>query len=405
MDRLIIPVNVPNTHWFVICVFFQERKIQAYDTSPVKDGRLHYIKAVFNYIQLEYEAYNGESLSDPEGWKLVPCYKDNNDNIVPVQDPRLSNCGVFSCLIMELLMNKIDPWILNDYRLNVDTDGRFALFHSIKFNKPVFQHYYTPDCLSVERCKNGPYNWEELFPLTAIAMNRDELPYIEELAYHLNGLKIADEPVGTALTPLPKPWDFKFRPPKLDDGVVWSYDPAQRIVLGNFTAVTDISWRHKQYIGSIMERDDLTLIMEGLASNLCAKLTDLKLLREELLLELGDQTYHNFRRFNRVEQEGFAYYRAEDSGVTPMKVKEYVRYLNTLMGESPTSPFSFQEEDGQEVRFDKATDVVFYMLDVDMTNHLLKIDEGFQSEFKLKEILPGGKWCMLNSVRCSVVAS
>ena len=39
--------------------------------------------------------------------------------------------------------------------------------------------------------------------------------------------------------------------------------------------------------------------------------------------------------------------------------------------------------------FDKATDVVFYMLDVDMTNHLLKIDEGFQSEFKLKEILPG----------------
>ena len=302
-------------------------------------------------------------------------------------------------------MNKIDPWILNDYRLNVDTDGRFALFHSIKFNKPVFQHYYTPDYLSIERCKNGPYNREELFPLTSIAMNREELPYIEELAYHLNGLKIADEPVVTGLTPLPKPWDFEFWPPKLDDGVVWSYDPAQRIVLGKFTTVTDISWRHKQYIGSIMERDDLTLIMEGLASNLCAKLTDLKLLREELLLELGDQTYHNFRRFNRVEQEGFVYYRAEDSGVTPMKVKEYVRYLNTLMGEYPTSPFSFQKEDGQEVQLDKATDVVFYMLDVDMTNHLLKIDEGFQSEFKLKEILPGGKWCMLNSVRCSVVAS
>ena len=75
-----------------------------------------------------------------------------------------------------------------------------------------------------------------------------------------------------------------------------------------------------------------------------------------------------------------------------------MHHLTILMGELPTSPFSYQSEDGQEVNFDSATDVIFYMLDVDMTKHLLTMNATFEKEFKLKEIQPGGSWCMLNSV-------
>ena len=380
-----------------------------YDTAPSKKGRRTHLDAVFQYIQAEYAAYNGKPLPDRNAWVLVPCRKRNT--IVPMQDASLNNCGLFTCLIMELLINKIDPWILNDHQSEVDTRGRFALFHSIKFNKPVFQHCYGPANLSIERCKNGPHDWEGLFPLTSVLVDRAKCPYIEELAYHLSGLTVKDQapviedqgpPVVAAPSKLSEPWNFKFVPPELNDGVVWSYDHARRIVLGKFTNVTDIHWRHKRYIGEIMERDDLTLIMEGLVANLCAKMEGLKLLLKELRLDFGNEVYHNYRRFDRVtDDEGFVTYRTTNSGVTPLKVKDYVRYLTTWMGESPSSPFSYKDENGLEVKFDSATDVVFYMLDVDMTEYLTKINSSFETEFKMKEILPGGAWCMVNSVSCT----
>ena len=71
-----------------------------------------------------------------------------------------------------------------------------------------------------------------------------------------------------------------------------------------------------------------------------------------------------------------------------MKVRDYVRYLTTWMGESQSSPFSYKDENGQEGKFDSATDVVFYMLDVDMTEYLTKIYSAFETEFTMKEILP-----------------
>ena len=371
-----------------------------YDTSPTKNGRIVYINAVFRYLKDEYMAYNGEPLPDQGGWEKVRCGEINS--IVPKQDATGNNCGVFTCLIMELLMNKIDPWILNDSQWDVDTLGRFALFHAIKFNKPVFQHCFSPSHLTLERWMNGPYKWDQLFPLTSILMDRDscKVPYIEELSYHFSRMT-TNKPVVSSLTPLPEPWEFKFEAPKLNDGVDWDYDPLQRIVIGKFTGVTNIHWRHKQFLGQIMERDDLTLIMEGLVSDLCASMADLKLLLNKLLLDFGDQTYHNFRKFDRIEEGGFVHYRARENVVFPMRVKDYVHYLSTLMGDTPTATCSYQNEAGQDVALGSATDVALYMLDIDMTKHLLSIEAAFESEYKMKEVLPGGKWCMTHQVSCT----
>ena len=38
------------------------------------------------------------------------------------------------------------------------------------------------------------------------------------------------------------------------------------------------------------------------------------------------------------------------------------------------------------------------MLDIDMTLYLLNLNAAFSSEFKMKEILPGGKWCMTSQI-------
>ena len=421
LDRLIIPVNADASHWFVICVFFQEQKIQAYDTSPAgKKGEIKSVRAVYSYLnELSQEIY-GEEL---ERWKLCGCGIDK-EKIAPRQADKLNNCGIFTCLIMEMLINKIDPWVLDDYRLEVENLGRLALFHSLKMNKPILQNCFSERALTIQNCKNGPYKLERLFPLTSMLVEKRKLPYIEELAYHLQDSSTeqteeddsreeneyddgkiraeeTEEDEGTKLPPLPlpEPWEFHFLPPKLNDRVEWSYDETRRIVVVNLTNVIDIHWKHKQYMGQIMERDDVTLIMEGLVSKLFEKMKDLNYLMEQLLIEFGDCMCSNFRRCDRVEEGAFVSYKAKSSFVSPMRVKDYVEYLKILMGENPDVPFLYINGNGEDVIFKRATDAVFYMLDLDMPLHLLRINAAFKSEFKMKEILTGGGWCMANWIR------
>ena len=430
LDRLIIPVNVKNLHWFVICVFFRKGMIKAYDTAPAGiNGRVKSVQAVFSYINGVYNEYYGEDL-DRKEWKLIAC-RPNAKKIVPRQDPQLHNCGVYTCLIMEMLINKIDPWVLDEYTVQVEYCGRLSLFYSIKRNQPILHNCFSDRGLTIENCKNGPYKMEMLFPLTSMFVERNRLPYIEELAFHLSKMstkeeeKIArpketesydgqsstdesEEDAHTKLPPLPlpklpplplpEPWEFHFRPPQLNDRVEWSYEETRRIVVVNLTDAIDIHWMHKQYIGQIMERDDVTLILEGLVSKLVEKMSDLKYLMEQLLIEFDDTMYPNFRRWDRVEEGSVVRYKANSNLVCPMRVKDYVDYMQTLMGENPDLPFTYVDENGVEVSFQKATDVVFYMLDVDMPLHLLRINAAFKSEFKMKEILTGGGWCMTNLI-------
>ena len=44
-------------------------------------------------------------------------------------------------------------------------------------------------------------------------------------------------------------------------------------------------------------------------------------------------------------------------------------------------------------------DTVYYMTDVDMPKVLHEVEEQYRQTFKIREILPGEAWCMMNHVR------
>ena len=210
--------------------------------------------------------------------------------------------------------------------------------------------------------------------------------FIEELAYQY----CTNE---DNLEPLPKPLDFLFSPPQLDDGVLWSIDEKNRIVTANFSEVSVIDLEHKRYLGQLMERDDITVISEGLHPTL-----KVESVMKYLKVNYGSRSYHNFRQFDQIVTEGnFVSYQEKDGQVC-MKVSDYVNYLNMLQEESQPKTFSYVNGDGKVVGFEDVTKVIFYMLDVDMQSCMHWMDQEFKDNSKMKETLPGGAWCMMNYV-------
>ena len=90
-----------------------------YDTAPTNEGRRTYIKAMMLYLQAAYKDINGVDMPDVEKWAFVPCCKGPKNN-APRQTVEGDNCGVYACLIMEMLINKIDPRKLNMYKTQVE---------------------------------------------------------------------------------------------------------------------------------------------------------------------------------------------------------------------------------------------------------------------------------------------
>jgi hypothetical protein len=79
MDKLYIPVNIPNTHWMMIVVYMQTRKVCYYDSMNF-DG-MPYLKAVFQWLKDEWRDKKGGTF-DETGW-----------NLLEVQDcPKQDNC-------------------------------------------------------------------------------------------------------------------------------------------------------------------------------------------------------------------------------------------------------------------------------------------------------------------------
>ena len=407
LDKLIIPVNVMNSHWFVVCVDFAKEEIKAYDSFPPrKGGRMQYLELVFRYIKEEYERYHKCQLPFLHDWKLIPCPRGNQS--VPVQIPGLNNCGVYTCILMELLMNNVNTCTLSNDEVQsaIEYSGRRSLWYSINKNRPIFQNYYQPRAYKERRFNDQPSSMTALFPCILLGeesiaecqlVDRDKMPYIEELSYHCHYTewqeKYTDEDLD-ALEPLNEPWEFNFRPPVLHDGVDWSYNRESRVVTGNFTKVSVIDSEHKHYLGQLMERDDITVISEGLL----LPITDLAYVLDAFSRENGDLPYETVRQFNRIKIGGRETYKEKTDGHVTMKVSDYVDYCNIIQGERPDQPFSYQDVLGERQSFDKATDVVFFMLDVYLPRHFQALNNEMKLDFKMKEILPGGDWCMLNAV-------
>jgi hypothetical protein len=80
---------------------------------------------------------------------------------------------------------------------------------------------------------------------------------------------------------------------------------------------------------------------------------------------------------------------ARDSDDADAGTKQLVR--------SPKKPDGASSTKRTDLELDVVKDVI-YMIDVDMPAILSKLYDDFIANFKMKQILPGGKWCMMNAV-------
>jgi Ulp1 protease family, C-terminal catalytic domain len=120
LDQLFIPINVGGSHWTCAYIHFQTSSIYLYD--PLwnhKDGKI-YQAILLNYIGREHLARKGLKLptNATDEWRMMPCELTKG----PKQKDG-HNCGVYICLMAELLINRHvrpDILLLQDWEFTVD---------------------------------------------------------------------------------------------------------------------------------------------------------------------------------------------------------------------------------------------------------------------------------------------
>lgn len=98
-----IPINITNNHFFLICVFLKRQTIQVYDSCPDDEtGCSIYLNHIFLYLQEEHRhIYDGTPLPNIGSWQLKHCSVSDS---VPQQGTYTNDCGVYTCLFMDFLL-------------------------------------------------------------------------------------------------------------------------------------------------------------------------------------------------------------------------------------------------------------------------------------------------------------
>ena len=116
LDKLLIPINIPGFHFFVICVYMKEKRIRVLDSAPDrKTGRLAYLKKIYLYLQKEYATkHEGSDLLNNGSWKLEVSSPTDG---VPRQSSTSNDCGVYTCLFMDFLLLNLPLEVLTQERI------------------------------------------------------------------------------------------------------------------------------------------------------------------------------------------------------------------------------------------------------------------------------------------------
>ncbi|KAL3799181.1 hypothetical protein ACHAW5_005458 [Stephanodiscus triporus] len=209
----------------------------------------------------------------------------------------------------------------------------------------------------------------------------------------------------------------------------WSFDAESRVLLANFrcpgrrrggnganeNVVVRLDRDDEIFLLEMMERDDLTVISEGLAD----AVNDAYWTREYIEGCIGSEYHHKFRSFETIPSPGGGgggkqqqQQPRENEGWYSMKVADYFRYLqrredvkgrrssDVSNAMSLEREFTFTDSDGKEITVDVENEAI-YMIDVDAMKLLPHAFEDFQLNFKLPGILPGGSHCMMNAVNAN----
>jgi hypothetical protein len=177
----------------------------------------------------------------------------------------------------------------------------------------------------------------------------------------------------------------------------WTFCEESRVLLVNFNGVDKVSPADKRAFAEMLQRDDITVVAEGLLEG-----TDMGLLSLDYMA-VAMKDYHRFRRYERDSSGDYVTYE-EKKGHLSMKLSDFLEYLkqrkkalnSSLSGNTETA-FSFMDRELKQVTVDVKDPL--YLIDLDMPNRLPHAFAKFSQAVKIPEILPGGEWCMTNEVR------
>jgi hypothetical protein len=246
-------------------------------------------------------------------------------------------------------------------------------------------------------------------PTPVVPHEKDPAPvYIEERAYLFHdppmpdtGIRLREQAVTAGnLPPLPDAPPVVI-PTKTD--CKWTFCEESRVLLVNFNGVDKVSPTDKRAFAEMLQRDDITVVAEGLLEGINPGLLRL----EYMAVTMKD--HHRFRRYKRDSSGDYVTYE-EKKGHLSMKLSDFLEYLkqrkqalNPSRNGKTETAFSFMDRELKEVNVD-VTDPL-YLIDMDMPNRLPHLFAKFSQALKLPEILPGGEWCMTKEVLCSTVVA
>jgi hypothetical protein len=231
-------------------------------------------------------------------------------------------------------------------------------------------------------------------------------PYcLEEREMNQHPQYSSDDADLDRLGPLPPP-PPEIPPPPPHTSITWTYDPASRVYLGDFSSVSSIPRDQKNFVAFLLERNDITVICEGLYD----PVTDVKPFLRALGDHFGDVPYDQFRHFTRRSSQdtGFTEYEEED-GYLVLDVKtEYFNYLARYVygaHDFDSCTFDLQKPVKTTGKTNKSNSVdnnlnqCIYMTDVAMREHFPEFDQKYKDAFKMKDFLPAGNSCLMKQVR------
>jgi sentrin-specific protease 1 len=100
LKRLLIPVNIHNTHWACVCINFPGHTITYLDSDYTPARATTYTEATLRYLQDEHL----QRVRQP-----LPTHRWSSPHIDTPQQDNVNDCGVFCCTYMDYILQD-KPW-------------------------------------------------------------------------------------------------------------------------------------------------------------------------------------------------------------------------------------------------------------------------------------------------------
>ena len=94
LELVFVPVNLTASHWFLVVVFVQEKRIQVYDS--IGDSYREYARTMLCYLDDVHKLTKGSPLPDIENWSLIGTARDT---------PKQTNGECFNSLFFFLIVD------------------------------------------------------------------------------------------------------------------------------------------------------------------------------------------------------------------------------------------------------------------------------------------------------------